>query len=228
MRYFVFVLTAIFLLTSCSEPEIYKKGRKWTFSVESSTSNSIDTLTLKAENKLYLIKYRWDFKDYHPNGKIKTESSINFEKAKLFRDDDILEIKAPAVYDKLSEAKYIPNPQIEMPPDLNFSKEIEFKIPSVKQISHTYASDDSAKADPEVTEKMTDPVTVRGKIEAAGKILYENKAVNDSCIVLKTYGKSRKGRFNATFYFHEQYGFVYFYYDLGDKTVEIDLIDKEF
>src|SRR6056297_272573 len=120
MRYIIFVLTVLFLLTSCSEPEIYKKGRKWTFSVESSTSNSIDTLNLKVENELYLIKYRWDYKDYYPNGKIRTKSSIVFEEGKLFRDADILEIKAPAVTDVLAEAKYIPNPQIEMPPDENF------------------------------------------------------------------------------------------------------------
>lgn len=224
---FILIITFL-LLTSCSEQEIYKKGRKWTFSVQSSESKRIDTLTLVIEDEPYRFKYRWDYKTYYPDKTVKKGSSIISDESILFRDNDILELKAPAVMDVLAEAQYLPNPQIEIPPNKKFSKEIEFLIPSVKQVSRIYAPDDSLQKDPKITKKMTDSVKVQGSIKATGSIFYKNKTVKDSCIVLKAYGKSRKGRFNATYYFHELYGFVYFYYNLGKKTVEVKLIKKEF
>ena len=89
-------------------------------------------------------------------------------------------------------------------------------------------SGDTIKPEPHITKSKTDSVTFWGHIEIKDKVFYGNDAVQDSSWILDATGKSRKGHFEAQYYYHEDLGFVYFYYDLGTEKIKIELLSSEF
>ncbi len=182
-------------------------NHKWKFIVTKSNTHYIDTLILNSYFKSGNndnLRFRWiliTFDSLKSNSLIDTVYSvINVSVDK----NNYVEIPNPTnKYLKLTEA--IPSPQLKFPIELGHPINTKTKV--------KITSNEELKG-----------ITVTGKIEVKGKIYYDNPIVKDSCLVLDVVGNSKLGTFKAKYYFHEKYGFVYFYFDFVKYQVEINII----
>ena len=195
------------------EPQIYNGGSSWKFNVKHSNKEKFDTLEFKSfDEKLenHQIKSVWKMAIKIDSGNIRkklvesTTGIVERHSSNIFSIFGLFEpkiwIHPPRIlYMRLTEM--VPFPYVEPPIEIGDKYNWELT--------------------PKEGWEELKGKTVTGKITVDQKIFYENTAVKDSCFVLNARGKSEVGDFQAKYYFSSKKGFVYFFYDFNDYTVEI-------
>jgi hypothetical protein len=190
---FIFLMLS---LISCDSGGIYNGKFALKFTVNNSSINRTDTLSLK-EGDFWYPKLKWEFSS--------TEgiATIGTSVEKLFTDNnEIVKISTPyGIY--LNQTELVPHPEVHFPINVGDTYESNYKTDS--------------------QDNSIDDVDVEGRLKVVGKIMYLPKLLKDSSWVINAEGNSSVGKFTSTYYFHEKYGFVYFKYNLGKDTIEIEL-----
>ena len=195
------------------EPEIYKGGSKWMFYVKHSNRKNVDTIEFKSfderlENYQIISVWKISFKIDSGNiGKKIVESTTGIVERHSFNFFSIFGLFEPKIWIHPPRMQYmrltemVPFPYVELPAEVG--DEYDWELTPKEGWGELKGK------------------TVTGKITVDKKIFCGNKAVQDSCYVLNAIGKSDIGDFKGKYYFSNKKGFVYFYYDFNDYTVEI-------
>jgi hypothetical protein len=234
MRNLILIPLALFLIVSCkpaNNPEIYKPGREWVFSVNYSDMPQIDTLRLRTLELAESIgvESEWITRSYYPNGNIRKEAVLPFKLIELRLEgsvseviDQYIKLKPPAEFN--DSLRLVPYPTVELPPTPGWVEE-DYQHTNEKITKHGSITPDGDtvyhKRKPEFWEEME----VSGSIKNSGRKYYDNPVVRDSCWVINAAGTSEVGKFNSRYYFHEEKGFVRFEYFLAGDTIRIDLVE---
>ena len=89
------------------------------------------------------------------------------------------------------------------------------KVGDVYTLNHTISSQNLE----------IDGIEVNGTLKVAGKVLYKEKMLADSCWVIEC--KNENGNYLSQYYFNEGFGFVYFFYKDTNHSIEINLESLE-
>ena len=199
----------IFLLNSCSNPQVYKSGYKCSFTIHKSDKKIVDTLHFVVLDKIWMY----------------TQKEINY-KYIIHRNDGSKSVIMPrtGVIDRQGNfiTRLFIQPEIWLhPPRQDYLRKAELvPFPWIKLPVHI-----GQKMDWELTPgkgwEEFEGKEVTGVIEVVDKIYYDNPVIQDTCWVINTYGKSEIGEFTGEYYFSEKYGFVRYFYDFNEYKVEI-------
>ena len=205
------LLIVISNIISCNKKSkinaIYLPNREWKFQVKKSNTTKIDTLYLKilpyTDKSIEEFKWILFFADSNSSNYLidTCKSTLTVED---YNNENYINITLPTnQYLRLNEA--FPSPQLRLPVEIGYTN-------NFKKIVKISINDELRGS------------TITGKIIVVGKIYYDNPIVHDSCWVLDAFGNSKLGTLKARYFFHEKYGFVYFYYDFIKYQVEMNLI----
>lgn len=204
---------------SCSNPVIYQTDRKWSFEIDYSFSEKNDTLTLETTDEswsIYQKKSKWTTNLWN------TGDSVT--RKLIIEQTGIVERNYPAIFNWIySSQVWIHPPRYK--PYLHLTEMVPF--PWIK-----YPIEIGQKNDWELTPKSgweeLEGKTVTGNLSVNDRIYYDNPVIKDSVWVIDAIGKSEVGIYKAKYYFHEKFGFIYFYYDFNDYQIEISPFDISF
>jgi len=195
---FYYLLILVFLI-SCDSNRIYNDRTEWAFTVKNSDSQYVDTLTLELADNYYSAIYpkiKWYFKS--KSDEIYT-MAFGTESAFTENSDEIR--IHPPVGGYLDFTEMLPYPEVHFP----------LKIGDVYNSNHTIG----------LRNKMFGGKEINGTLTVIGKTLYRGDFLTDSCWVIE--GKNTAENYSSRFYFHNRLGFVYFFYQGKNNSIEIDL-----
>ncbi len=192
-------LIILVLLISCGTNHIYNDHTEWTFTVKNSDSEYIDTLTLSLADNYYSFIYSkiyWNFKS-----KSDEIYSLEFGAESAFTENSD-EIKIhPPIGGYLDFTEMLPYPEVHFP----------IKTGDVYTSDHEIGS----------PNRTFDGIEVNGTLRVTGKILYEENLLKDSCWVIE--GRNNAENYSSRYYYHDRLGFVYFFYQGKNNSIEINL-----
>lgn len=210
--FFIIALSLFFIFRKPNKIDnIYKLKNELVFAVRISNVQHIDTiyLNIKHNSKImgfdeasWLLSGDYSFKSNNETSLI-TKFYINY-------DDNSTYIKLSSPTMQYFALTYgVPSPQIKLPVHKGYT--MNTKI--------TYKTD--------VNDNPFVGQTVKGQLKVVDKIYYNNPAVQDWCWVIESYGNSQFGKFKAKYYFNEEKGFVYLFYDFVSYKIEMSLISSK-
>lgn len=215
---FAFMLrlsTAVHIVQECplcspidNMSQIYSEGHEWTFAVKCSNRPIYDTIKLRTTD------LPWDY------------GSKKIIWYSVFRDTISLKIIKSVV-----EENGIDNTNNEVylhPPHSGYWNYTELlPVPYIKFPITKDSNNINWKFPPRNNWKDLINKKVKGESRFMGKVYCDTPALADSCWEIDATSTCVLGSFNAKYYFHERYGFVYFFYDFGKYTVEMKLTDYQ-
>jgi len=215
-----YIIIFLILLVSCYSPEIYKPARSWNFNIILNNNITEDFIALNTFDEMFgsQIKSTWEYtfkKNDEINFVTETTGIVEHNQSNILSKLNIVQAKIwlhpPRPDDTFYNLKYtelIPFPYLEFPIKLNN------KYPWELTLKDGW--------------KEWEGIKIEGSILVKDKIYYDNKSILDSCWVLDAEGKSSIGTFNATYYYHETKGYVYFKYFIKKDTIELVLNELNF
>lgn len=217
-KLFLFISILLFAV-SCSNPSIYKPERKWIFEVKYSFQEKKDTLTLFTYDEIYnyyQLKCEWLNVQYDlPKVGSKTTTRGT---------TGIIERHYPAIFSWIYSSQIWMHPPRHRP-YVHLNEMVPF--PWI-EFPIFIGQKNDWKLTPKDGWKELEGKTVTGYIEVTDKIYFDNPVIKDSVWVLDAVGNSEVGRYTGKYYFHEKYGFIYFFYDFNQYQIEIEPIEINF
>lgn len=201
-----------------SKSNIYSLNKEWKFLVKKTNSTFLDTLYLKiVPNKDNITENvietgcRWILTGLQSSdNSIVSDTIISYvlQESEIDTDNSIIKIGiSPPTNSYLTYTRLLESPFVKLPIHIGYVSKYKVESTSIND------------------ERGADKIKSEGAMTVSGKIFYDNPLVKDSCWVLQTMGESDLGMMGAKYYFHEKFGFVYFYYDFNKYQVEISLSD---
>lgn len=213
----ILLISIIFFMISCSKTLIYKPDREWHFTVKFSNSPIIDTLILKTYDESWeltqkKIEYIYNMKKDSSGGySISTEITGVIDRKGSYLTGLFLTSEIwlhPPRSGNLRVTELLPFPWIKFPIKLGQSNDWELT--------------------PKKGWNEMEGKKISGKIQVVRKMFFDNPVIRDTCWVLEGFGESDFGKFKCTYYFSENYGFVYFLYDFNQYQIELIPIKIKF
>lgn len=216
------ILLSLFLITSCSEPNIYKAQRVFVFNVSKFDNSNVrkDTLTLNLNilDEIYYlsnvgqrkITYTYDSFDSLGNKTHSEEQGGMIDRGSnlittIFFQSPKIRLKPPTIYKSIffKQTVLLPFPNVIYPLFIGQKNDWDF-VPKIGWKEYSFTP-------------------IKGNTEVIKKEYFDNNIIKDSIWVINAVGNSEAGTFKSVYYFSEIYGFVYLLYDFNNYKIEMEL-----
>lgn len=190
----IILVTLILSIGACSEQGPHADNVLYVFKVKYSKSEYTDRLTLERKSTSgFQSDIIWDSEIRQDKGSI---NGITVE-TKSSNSTQNFELPQP-LGEYLNLTNLLPAPRVEFPISIGDSIYLSHKV------DYKHSPYNGRQVD--------------GYLTVSGKEYYSN----DTCWVINAY-KLTTNDTSATYYYSPKYGFIYFKYQLGEDTIEIDL-----